>query len=199
MEAAYTPPAPLIPTMCSASLYSKEYFEMVRAHLSPKGIVTQWVPLYESDAETVKSEMATFFEVFPNSQVFANLNGFAGYDVVLMGRLGGEPIPIDTLANRLLQPKYERVMRSLRDVGFVSAYELYGTFAGSSVDLREWLAGAVINRDKDLRLQYLAGLALNQRSHNVIYHQIVDSREWPNQEFIGSKAALDRLASALVH
>src|SRR5205814_5160829 len=71
----------------SASLYSKEYFEMVRAHLNPQGIVTQWVPLYETDPETVKSEIATFFEVFPHSQVFANLNGFAGYDVVLMCRL----------------------------------------------------------------------------------------------------------------
>ena len=183
----------------SASLYSKEYFEMVRAHLNPSGIVTQWVPLYESDLETVKSEMATFFEVFPNSQVFANLNGSAGYDVVLMGRLGDEPINIDSLANRLQQPQYERVMRSLSDVGFNSVYDLYGTFAGSSVDLREWLTGAVINRDKDLRLQYLAGLALNRLYHNVIYYQIVDSRQWPSQTFAGSEDTLHQLASALVH
>ena len=183
----------------SASLYSKEYFEMVRAHLNPAGIVTQWVPLYETDPETVKSEMATFFEVFPNSQVFANLNGSAGYDVVLMGRLGDEPINIDSLATRLQQPQYERVMRSLSDVGFNSVYDLYGTFAGSSVDLRKWLTGAVINRDKDLRLQYLAGLALNRLYHNVIYYQIVDNRQWPSQTFAGSEDALHQLGSALVH
>ena len=34
----------------SATLYSKEYFELVKRHLNPGGIVTQWVPLYESDA-----------------------------------------------------------------------------------------------------------------------------------------------------
>ena len=34
----------------SATLYSKEYFELVKEHLKPGGIVTQWVPLYESDA-----------------------------------------------------------------------------------------------------------------------------------------------------
>lgn len=183
----------------SASLYSKEYFEMVRAHLNPQGIVTQWVPLYETDTETVKSEIATFFEVFPNSEVFANLNGYTGYDVVLMGRLGDGPIHIDSVADRLQQPQYERVMRSLRDVGFNSAYDLYGTFAGSFADLRDWLAGAAINRDKDLRLQYLAGLAINQRSHNVIYHQIVDNRSWPNPGFVGSAESLKQLASALVH
>ncbi len=56
----------------SATLYSKEYFELVKQHLNPGGIVTQWVPLYESDAETVKSEIATFFDVFPNGTIWAN-------------------------------------------------------------------------------------------------------------------------------
>src|SRR5258705_9647856 len=45
----------------SATLYSKEYFELVKLHLNPGGIVTQWGPLYESDVATVKSEIATFF------------------------------------------------------------------------------------------------------------------------------------------
>jgi len=53
----------------SATLYSKEYFELVKQHLNPGGIVTQWVPLYESDDATVKSEVATFFDVFPNGSV----------------------------------------------------------------------------------------------------------------------------------
>src|SRR5208337_5421939 len=70
----------------SATLYSKEYFELVREHLNPGGVVTQWVPLYESDADVVKSEIATFFEVFPNGSVWANeLNG-GGYDVFLLGQ-----------------------------------------------------------------------------------------------------------------
>ena len=35
----------------SATLYSKEYFELVKEHLNPGGVVTQWVPLYESDTD----------------------------------------------------------------------------------------------------------------------------------------------------
>ena len=50
----------------AATLYTREYFEMVQRHLNPGGLVTQWVPLYESTPEVVKSEIATFFEVFPN-------------------------------------------------------------------------------------------------------------------------------------
>ena len=50
----------------SATLYTKEYFELCKRHLNPGGLVTQWVPLYESSADVVKSEMATFFAAFPH-------------------------------------------------------------------------------------------------------------------------------------
>ena len=73
----------------SAPLYSKEYFELVKKHLNPGGLVTQWVPLYESNVETVQSEIATFFEAFPNGTVWGNLNTDGqGYDVVLVGQAG---------------------------------------------------------------------------------------------------------------
>ena len=60
----------------AAALYSKEYFELVRARLKPGGLVTQWVPLYESDFATVKSEIATFFAVFPYAAIWGNLDVF---------------------------------------------------------------------------------------------------------------------------
>ena len=49
----------------SATLYSKEYYELVKRHLNPGGVVAQWLPIYDSDAETVRTELATFFTVFP--------------------------------------------------------------------------------------------------------------------------------------
>ena len=49
----------------TAALYSKEYFESVKQHLNPGGMFTLYVPLYETDVATIKSEVATFFEVFP--------------------------------------------------------------------------------------------------------------------------------------
>ena len=41
----------------AATLYSEEYLQLVRAHLNPGGVVTQWVPLYETDIPSVKSEL----------------------------------------------------------------------------------------------------------------------------------------------
>ncbi len=49
----------------AAALYTQEYFELAARHLKPGGVITQWVPLYETTAEVVKSEMATFFRGLP--------------------------------------------------------------------------------------------------------------------------------------
>jgi spermidine synthase len=56
----------------AAMLYTKEFFELVQAHLNPGGVVTLFVQLYETTEEAVQSEIATFFDVFPNGAVFAN-------------------------------------------------------------------------------------------------------------------------------
>src|ERR1043165_4887865 len=70
----------------AATLYTKEYFELVKQHLNPGGVITQWVPLYESHLDVVKSEVATFMDVFPNGTVWSNDISGKGYDVVLAGR-----------------------------------------------------------------------------------------------------------------
>src|SRR6185312_12367956 len=38
-------------------LYSKEYYEMVKHRLNPGGVVAQWLPIYDSDPETIKTEL----------------------------------------------------------------------------------------------------------------------------------------------
>src|SRR5262249_29690227 len=144
----------------SATLYSKEYFDLVKEHLNPGGIVTQWVPLYESDSQVVKSEFATFFNAFPSGTVWGNTNG-GGYDTVALGQVEPARIDLDSIQQRLERPEYQQVAMSLREVGFTTMYSLLGTYAGRASELQPWLEGAPINRDGNLRLQYLAGLALN--------------------------------------
>lgn len=170
-----------------ASLYTTEYFELCKRHLNPGGIVTQWVPLYESSFETVQSEIATFFEAFPNGTIWGNLNtDGTGYDIVLMGQVEKLPINVDALQAKLAQPKYAAVRESLADVGFPSVLNLLSTYAANSSDLREWMRTAQINRDRNLRLQYLAGLGLNVNAGPEIFQQIISSRHFPNEIFTGS-------------
>lgn len=181
----------------SATLYSKEYFQMVRDHLNPGGVVTQWVPLYESSEAVVKSEIATFFSVFPHGSVWANEIDGGGYDVFLLGSNRPLQLNADAMQQELASPEYARVAASLREVGFDSADAMLATYAGGAEGLAPWLADAEINHDGDLRLQYLAGLALNLSDENIIYHDMLNYRRFPADLITGSEAELAPLRGVL--
>lgn len=97
----------------AATLYTKEYFALVKAHLNAGGGVTQWVPLCESSPEVVKSEIATFFDVFPDGTVWSNDIQGKGYDVVLAGHATSQTIHLDAMQTRLAGPDHARVAQSL--------------------------------------------------------------------------------------
>jgi spermidine synthase len=181
----------------AATLYTKEYFNLVKAHLNPGGVVTQWVPLYESHANVVKSELATFFDVFPDGTVWSNDIDGKGYDVLLAGHATPQPIDIDALQQRLAQPDYARVTQSLGEVGFTSVLSLLSTYGGQARDLAPWLADAQINTDGNLRLQYLAGLGLNSYENAAIYDEMLRYRRFPDNLFVGAPSEKEYLREAL--
>lgn len=181
----------------SAALYTREYFELVQDHLNPGGVVSQWVPLYESGRRTVQSEMATFFQVFPNATVWSTNASETAQDVVLLGSNGMAQINLDDLNLRLYRPDHVRVARSLQEVGFRSTIELFATYVGRAADLASWMKGAEINRDRNLRLQYLAGMELNVVNDPVVYEDLVAYRTFPEDLFAGSDALKSELRYAM--
>jgi spermidine synthase len=181
----------------TAALYSKEYFDAVKRHLNPGGIFTLYVPLYESDEITVKSELATFFAAFPDGTVWANTVDGRGYDMVFMGSVGPMKIDLDAMQRRLDRPDYAPVAASLTGIGVSSPIELVATYAGQNSDLGAWVKGAQITRDRDLRLQYLAGWGINNRLEDTLYREILRHRQRPQGLFTGSPERMQALDSAL--
>ena len=176
---------------------------MVKRHLKPGGIVTQWVPLYESDLAVVRSEIATFVEVFPDATIWANLQQGQGYDVVLMARnpAGGSQdscvIDLDAVMQRFADPRFAQAKQSMQGAAFMSPLDLLATYGGRGSDLRPWLAGAEINRDRNLRLQYLAGMQLNRYEGGPIYDAMARYRTFPESLFTGDGALVAELRTLM--
>lgn len=181
----------------AATLYTKEYFELVKQHLNPGGLVTQWVPLYESSSAVVKSEIATFMDAFPDATVWGNTNNGQGYDTVLLGQVEATRIHIDELQLRFSRPDYAKVQSGLHGAGFNSPMELLGTYAGRGMDLKPWLVDAQINGDRNLRLQYLAGTELNLYRGDPIYREILSFRVFPDDLLIASAESKQALRGAM--
>jgi spermidine synthase len=73
--------------------------------------------------------------------------------------------------------------QSLREIGIYSARDLMATYAGSATDLKPWTQNALINRDRNLRLQYLAGMGLNLYQSQAIYADMLAWRHFPDHLF----------------
>jgi len=180
-----------------ATLFTREFFEGAKRHLNPGGVVTQFVQLYQSNTETVKSEIGTFVSVFPNTVIWANTNNGQGYDLVLLGQVEPVQIDLDVLQARLESPAYAEVAQSLREVGFSTAVQLMSTYAGTASDLAPWLSDATVNSDRNLRLQYLAGLGLDLEQSGQIYLEMLQYVRFPDALFTGSKASLEAVRAAI--
>ena len=168
----------------AATLYSLEYLQLVRDHLNPGGIVTQWVPLYETDLRSVKSEIATFAQVFPDTTLWNPDLLEEGYDLVALGRLSGKPIVEAAIDARM--GAASRVQQSLNQVMLPKAASILATYAGRATDLSPLLVDAEINRERHLRLQYLAGLAANRDQRFYIFQELVKYRRYPADLFDAS-------------
>jgi spermidine synthase len=132
--------------------------------------------------------MATFFAAFPHGTIWSNdING-EGYDVVLLGRTEPMKIDVDQLQQRLERPDHLDVAASLAEVKFASALDLLSTYAGQGPDLKDWLQDAQINTDRNLRLQYLAGLGLNAYQEGAIYNEMLSHYQYPEDLFLGTPA-----------
>jgi spermidine synthase len=177
----------------AAMLYTREFFELAKSRLNPGGIMTLFVQLYESNTAAVKSEVATFFEAFPNGMIFANTYNGAGYDLVLLGQVDGTKINLDDIDARLERPEYAPIKKSLSEIGMTSAVDLFATYGGSAKDMQPWLQDAEINRDRNLRLQYLAGRGLNLYQADKIYAEMLPFARPPENVFSGSEGKMREL------
>jgi spermidine synthase len=193
----------------SAALNTVEFYEMCKRHLKPGGVMTLWMPLYESNLESAKSMIASFFKVFPEGMLFSNDQHYEGYDAVLLGQVQPSAMNVDSLRDMLSASDYAAVKESLLEVGFGSgAYhpedpdlgvvvDLLATFAVRGTDLQPWMQNAQLNRDKNLRLQYLAGMWFNSYLSTTLFQNILSYYRFPSSLFTGSSQSLAVLQQAL--
>jgi spermidine synthase len=105
---------------------------------------------------------------------------------------------VDALQARLDQPAYAPVAASLGEVGFHSAVEFLATYAGRARDLHPLYANAQINRDLNMRLQYIAGLGLNSMAYQQTYKDILRYRRFPDDLLTGAPGGrMDALRTLL--
>jgi spermidine synthase len=167
----------------SAVLFSIEYYELAKQRLNEGGFISQWVPIYDTDEATAKSLVGTFLEVFPEGTVWSTHipDDAGGLDMIMIGQVLPLRVDAGDLTSRIEEnPALET---SLAEVKVEGVLRLLAAYVGRPRDLAQWLEDAQINRERNLRLQYLAGLSINLAREQEIYRGIVQYRRYPDDIF----------------
>ncbi len=194
-----------------AALSTVEYYQMCRDHLNPGGNVCIWYPINEGSVDAAKSGVATFFKVFPYGIFWSNDHEGECRDAALFGEVEPTVIDVDELQRRLDRPDHQLVKQSLHEAGFgefrtgmagvavipEEGIAMLATYAGQAPLLEEWSRGAQINTDRNLRLQYLAGMSFNFNMGTQVLSSMLAYYRFPDKTFVGSPETIDTLKRAL--
>jgi spermidine synthase len=132
----------------AAYLYTDEYFRLAAARLKPGGVICQWLPIYELDADDLRSVVRTFAHNFRHVSLW-----LTHFDAELLG--SNEPLVLDpeAIERRLSHPP---VREDLEDVFMGSAAEFLAYRVAGTEGLREFSKEGVLNTDDNLWLEFHA-------------------------------------------
>jgi predicted membrane-bound spermidine synthase len=138
-----------------ASLFTREFYEIVRARLADGGVFVQWLQLYSMDADTVASVVASLGEVFPVRSAWCLQDA----DLLLVGSVEPLPFDPDAFARRLSEARAAEGLPAHRGLSlFRHPLLLLSTQLASAEDVAfRWPRGsAPIFRDALPRLEFRA-------------------------------------------
>jgi hypothetical protein len=118
------------------NLYTREYFELVRARLATGGIATYWLPIHALSDRATRSVLRAFCDAFADCSLWHG----SGSDLMLVGtRDAAGPVTEERFAAQWRDPA---VAPELAALGFERAEQLGALFIGDAEYLRELALGA---------------------------------------------------------
>ncbi len=155
-----------------SNLFTKEFFELGKSRLAEGGVWGQWVQMYGMDTDDLRSLIATFLSVYEHVVLFSTIEDA---DLVLVG------------SDSPLTPSVAGFAEMIRDEGAV-AVDLRLIECGEPEDLiariqldrarmEEFSAGAELNTDDNMRIEYSAPLHLHEQTSEANFLALLHRKE----------------------
>lgn len=128
------------------NLYSKEFFQLVRARLRPGGLASYWLPVQQLSVSDTRAITRGFCDAFEDCSLWT---GF-GTEWMLLGTHQGQPPDEQGFGALWREP---RARESLEAIGFARPEQLGATFMADAAQLQPFLRGVrPLEDDFPLRL-----------------------------------------------
>jgi len=144
-----------------SSLFTREFYRRIRAHLNARGMLVQWFQLYEIDASLLASVMRALGEEFPHYAIYAP----SDHDLLIVA--SAAPLPSAPDARVFEQPG---LAKELWTVHVLSAGDLDARYLGSRATLEPLFASYGMPANSD----YYPLLDLNAARHRFMEKSATD-------------------------
>jgi hypothetical protein len=138
-----------------ASLFTREFYRRIRAHLAPGGLLVQWFQLYEVDPSLVATVIGALGEEFPHYSIYAP----SDHDLLIVA--GDAPLPRPPQAEIFEHPG---VAKELWTVHVLTAGDFDARYLGSRATLEPLFASYGMPANSD----YAPVLDLNAARHRFM-------------------------------
>jgi spermidine synthase len=134
-----------------SNLFTAEFFAMGKRKLKPGGVWSQWIQMYGMDHEDLRSLMRTFSEAYAHVLLFSTIDDA---DLVLIA----SDSPLDLTADKLgdLMAKEPKVAADLKLIDIEHPEDVLTRYLVNEEGIREFAAGAPLNTDDNMRIEYSA-------------------------------------------
>ena len=141
-------------------LYTKEFYELCRAHLIADGIMAQWLPFHGLPPDDYKTIVRTFQHVFPHTTLWRSNN----YSI-MVGTMQPQAIDWELLNEKMAPP---RVHRSLEGIDLGNAFALLNSLVMDEVALRRYVGEGPLNTDDHPYISFVSPKGYSSGSWEVL-------------------------------
>lgn len=131
----------------SPNLYTKDFYEIAGKKLSPRGIMTQWLPTNWLSEQEIKMLIHSFAEVFP----YSNLWYINPYHSILVGSKEEVQLNFNRFENRMMK---QAVQKDLAPLNMSNPFSFLCFFSMNEESVREYAKGASSNTDDSPHVEY---------------------------------------------
>ena len=142
----------------NGSLYSSEYFRLLRARLRPGGVASMWLPMYSMQPRDFAMVLRAFADAFPHVAVWyepSSLNAFT----IVTGTLDRPAWSAETLARAFAD---QRIAAELAELGIRGPAEILACYLEGGESLRRWLLRVPPHVDDVPTVEYESGTSFDR-------------------------------------
>ncbi len=125
------------------NLYSREFYRLASQHLSPGGVITQWLPVFQLSVDDMRTMIAAFEAELPHTALLYGFN----QQWILIG--SKSPLVIDPTRS-----VPQGVQADLLNAGITSLADIAGSVLQTDAELRRLVAHDVPLSDDQPAIQY---------------------------------------------